>query len=69
MHTYMKKRPRILALPTQLQIFIRISRIGLPGIQVKIFISRESASVTESETRFGLRKIFTGKNLASGNSA
>ena len=43
-------------LPTQLQIFIRISRIGLPGIQVKIFtyenhgISQESASLTESET-------------------
>ena len=43
-------------LTTQLQIFIRISRIGLPGIQLKVFtyenndISQESASLTESET-------------------
>ena len=65
----MKNRPRILALPTQLQIFIEISRIELPGNQVKIFISLDSASFTESETLFRLQKISTGKKLASRNSA
>ena len=65
----MEKRPRILALPTQLQIFIRISRIGFPWIQVKIFISRESASLTVLKTLFGLEKISTGKKLGFQNSA
>ena len=69
MYTFMKKRPRILALPTQLQIFIEISRIELPGNQVKIFISLDSASFTESGTLFRLQKISTGKELASRNSA
>ena len=62
----MKKRPRILALPTQLQIFIEISRIELPGNQVKIFISLDSASFTESETLFRLQKISTGKKWLLG---
>ena len=65
----MKKRPRMLALPTQLQIFMKISRIGFPGNQVKIFVSWESASLTESESLFGPLKISTGKKLASRNSA
>ena len=65
----MEKRPRILALPTQLQFFIEISRIEFPGNQVKIFISLDSASFTESETLFRLQKISTGKKFASRNSA
>ena len=67
----MKKRPRILALPTQLQIFITISRIEFSEIQVEILISLESASFTgtESETLFRLQKIPTGKNFAHRNSA
>ena len=59
----MKKRPSILALPTQLWIFIEISRIELPGNQVEIFISLESASFTESEPLLRLQKNFTGKKL------
>ena len=69
MYTFMKKRPRILVLPTQLLIFIEISKIELPGNQVKIFISLDSASFTESKTLFRLQKISTGKKLASRNSA
>ena len=65
----MGKHPRILVPPTQLQNFIKISRIGFPGNLVKIFISWDSASLTESENLFGLRKIITGKNFASRNSA
>ena len=65
----MIKRPRILTLPTQLQIFIEISRIEFSGNQVKIFISLDSASLTESETLFRLQKISTGKKFASRNSA
>ena len=52
----MTKHPRILALPTQLQIFIKISRIEFPGNQVKTFISLESVSFTESKTLFRLQK-------------
>ena len=65
----MRKHPRILVLPTQLGFVIKISRIGLPGNQFKIFISWESASLTVSETVFELRKISTGKKLGSRNSA
>ena len=65
----MRKHPRILVLPTQLQILIKISRIGFPGNQVKIFISRDSASLTESKTVFGLEKISKGKKIAPRNSA
>ena len=56
----MRKRPRIPSLiisATQLQFFIKFSRIGFPGIQVKILKSRDSASVTESETVLGLEEI------------
>ena len=67
--TFMRKHPRILVLPTQLKIFITIAKIGFPGNQIKIFISRDSASLTESKTVFGLEKISTGKKLASRNSA
>ena len=66
MYSLMKKRPRILTLPTQLQIFIEISSIELPGNQVKIFISLDSASFTESETLFRIQKISTGKNWLLG---
>ena len=38
-HTFRRKHPRISVLPTQLQILIKISRIGFPGNQFKIFIS------------------------------
>ena len=69
MYTFMKKLPRILPLPTQLSIFIEISRIELAGDLVKIFISLDSASFTESETQFRLQKISTGKKSASRNSA
>ena len=48
----MRKHLRILVLPTQLRFFLKISRIGFPGNPVKIFISRDSASFTESETVF-----------------
>ena len=67
--TFIRKPPRIFVLPTQLQIFIEISRIELPGNQIKIFISSDSASFTDSETLFRLQKISTGKKLASRNSA
>ena len=57
----MRKHPRI---PTLIKsatyvitIFIKFSRIGFPGIQVKILISRDSASLTESETVLGLEEI------------
>ena len=69
MYTFMKKRPRVLVLPTQLLIFIEISRIELPGNQVKIFILLDSESFTELGTLFRLQKIFTGKKSASRNSA
>ena len=69
MYSLMKKRPRILTLPTQLQIFIEISSIELPGNQVKIFISLDSASFTESGTLFRQQKISTGKKMAARNSA
>ena len=62
----MRKHLRILVLPTQLGFVIKISRIGLPGNQFKIFISWESASLTVSETVFELRKISTGKKLVLG---
>ena len=58
--TYIRKRLRIFVLPTQLQIFIKISRIGFPGNQVKIFISRDSATLNESKTVFRPEKISTG---------
>jgi len=67
--TFIRIHPRIWRLPTQLRILIEISRIGFPGNLTKIFISRESASLTESETLFGLEKNSTGKKLASRNSA
>ena len=59
-------RPRILGLPTQFKIFIEISRIEFPRNQVKIFISLDSASLTESETLFGAQKISTEKKLFLG---
>ena len=65
----MRNYPRILVLPTQLGFFIKISRIGFPGNQFKIFISWESASLTVSETVFELKKISTGKKIASRNAA
>ena len=68
-HTFVRNRPRILMLPTQLRILIKISRTGFPGNVTKIFISRESASLTESETLFGLEKNLTGKKLTSRDSA
>ena len=68
-HTFIRKHPRKLVLPTQLQIFIKISRIGFPGNQVKIFTSWVSASLTESKKPIWSRKISAGKNLASRNSA
>ena len=37
------KHPRIQALPTQLQFFIKITRIEFPGNQVKTYISLELA--------------------------
>ena len=55
--------------PTQLQIFIKISRIGFPGNQVKNYISSDSEFFTESESLFGLGKICTGKKSAPRNSA
>ena len=61
MYTLMKKRPRILRLPTQLQIFIKISRTEFPGNQVENFISWDSNFLTESESLLGLGKIATGK--------
>jgi len=65
----MKNHLRILLLPTQLQIFIKISRTGFPGNQVKIFISLDSEFFTESDSLFGLEKISTGKKSAPRNSA
>ena len=61
--TFTKIRPRILVQPTQLRIFIKISKIEFPGNQVKIFISWDSASLTESETLFQYQKIATGEKL------
>ena len=43
-------------------------KIGLPGNQIKIFISWDSASLTESETLFWYQKISTGENLVPRNS-
>ena len=56
-------------LPTQLKIFIKISRVGFPWNLAKFFISLDSASLTESENLFGPRKIITEKIFASRNSA
>ena len=53
-------------LPTQLQIFDKISRVGFPGNQVKNFISWDSEFFTESESPFGIGKISTGKNRLLG---
>ena len=57
----MRKHPRIptliISATYAITIFIKFSRIGFPGIQVKILISRDSASLTESETVLGLEEI------------
>ena len=66
---FMRKHPRILVLPTQLKIFITISKIGFPGNQIKIFISWDSASLIESNNLFEPRKISTRKKPVSRNSA
>ena len=50
--TFMRNHPRIWVLPTQLQIFITLPKTGFPGNLLKIFISSDSASFTESETLF-----------------
>ena len=65
----MRKHPRILVPPTQLQIFIKISRTKFPGNLIANFISSDSEFFTESESLFGLGKISTGKKLAPRNSA
>ena len=64
----MRNHPRILALPTQFQIFIKIYKIAFPGNQVKKFISPDSEFFTESEYLFGFGKISTGKKSAPRNS-
>ena len=63
--TLMRNYPRIFVLPTQLQILIKISRIGLPGNSVKICISWDLASLTESDKIFGLKKSPQRKNSFS----
>ena len=65
----MREHLRIFVLPTQLRFFIKISRIRFPGNPAKIFISWDSASLTASNNLFEPRKISTGKNLTSRNSA
>ena len=55
----MRKHPRILVPPTQLQIFIKISRTEFPGNQVINFISWDSEFFAESESLFDLGKIST----------
>ena len=68
-HSFTKKDPRILVPPTQLQIFIKISRTEVPGNPVINFISLDSEFFTESESLFGLGKISTGQKSAPRNSA
>ena len=65
--TFVRKHLRIFLLPTQLEIFIKTFRI-VKGIR-SFFYNTISASFTESNNLSGVRKIFTGKNLASRNSA
>ena len=68
-HNFIRKHPRIFVQPTQLRVSMKISSIRLPGNRVKIFISWDSASLTESESVFEYQKISTGKKLAPRNSA
>ena len=65
----MGKHPRILVPPTQLQIFIKISRTEFPGNQGINLIPLDSEFFTESESLFGLEKISTGQKSAPRNSA
>ena len=65
-HNFVRNHPRILALPTQFQFFIKIYKIVFPGNQAKKFISSDSEFFTVSEYLFGLEKISTGKNRLLG---
>ena len=62
--TFTRNHQRILVLPTQLSKFLE------PEWQSgQFFTWCDSALFTESNNLSGVRKIFTGKNLASRNSA
>ena len=56
-----EKAPTHTSATYAITIFIKISRIGFTGNPAKIFISSNSASLTESNNLFGPRKISTGK--------
>ena len=49
---FIKERPRNVIQPTQIQIWLRISRIRFPWNPTKIFIPGDSAQKTESDDIF-----------------
>ena len=68
-HNFVRNHPRILAPPTQFQIFIKIYKIAFLGNQSKKIISSDSEFFIESEYIFDLGKISIGKKSAPRNSA
>ena len=64
-----EKAPTHVTANYAIRIFIKISRTGLPGNRVKIYIPWDSATLIESESLFGYQNISIREKLLRRNSA